>query len=65
MGQPPCVLRETSRYTEASGAIIVRHDGADGVEYHCTVHTNGSRTWSAFSRNVPLTLTPPVPVKAI
>lgn len=48
MGKPSCELRETSRYTKGSGATIIRYDGTDGCEYHCTIHTNGFRTWSGF-----------------
>jgi hypothetical protein len=65
MGNPPCTVRETSRYTEASGATVVRYDGADGGEYHCTVSTNGSRTWSVFNSNLTPAVTHRAPAKAI
>ena len=53
MARPECTLRETSRYTQASGATIIRYDGADGQEYHCTIHTNGMKTWSGFQARPP------------
>jgi len=53
MVQPSCALRETSRYTQGSGATVIQYLGADGREYHCTIHTNGLKTWSGFQVHAP------------